>query len=136
MLASISSVELIELPHHKEENGDLVVMEGEAVVPFSIVRVFVVRAPEGAIRGQHAHRKCRQFLTCSKGVVEVKCDDGLRTARFVLDRAELGLLVPAGIWSEQTYTVDDSVLTVLCDRHYESNDYIRNYREFRTYRNG
>ena len=52
-------VKLIELPYHKEINGDLVVVEGENnVIPFSIKRVFNVRAQKGNIRGRHAHRHC------------------------------------------------------------------------------
>ena len=40
-------VKFIELPYHKESNGDLVVAEGENnVIPFSIKRVFNVRATE------------------------------------------------------------------------------------------
>ncbi|SVE25340.1 uncharacterized protein METZ01_LOCUS478194, partial [marine metagenome] len=47
---------MIELPYHKEINGDLVVVEGENnVIPFSIKRVFNVRAQKGDIRGRHAH---------------------------------------------------------------------------------
>lgn len=134
MLPSIDAVALIKLPHHIEDNGDLVVMEGLINVPFSIARVFVVRAPEEAIRGQHAHRACAQFLTCPRGVVEVKCDDGTQTAIFMLDHPNFGLLVPAGIWSQQTYKGHGSALTVLCDRPYEAADYIREYADYLAYR--
>ena len=61
-------VKLIELPYHKEINGDLVVAEGEnSVIPFSIKRVFNVRAQKGNIRGRHAHRHCSQLLICTNG---------------------------------------------------------------------
>ena len=42
-------VKLIELPYLKENNGDLVVVEGE-IIPFSIKRVFNVRQQKGDIR--------------------------------------------------------------------------------------
>lgn len=134
MILSLEAVKIIKLPHHFEDNGDLVVMEGLINVPFSIARVFVVRAPEDAIRGHHAHRACTQFLTCPRGVVEVQCTDGVQTAIFVLDHPNIGLLVPAGIWSQQTYKVQGSALTVLCDRPYEADDYIREYPEYLAYR--
>lgn len=134
MLPQCDSVKIIKLPHYFEDNGDLVVMEGLINVPFSIARVFVVRAPDGAIRGQHAHRACTQFLTCPRGVVEVKCDDGVQTAIFVLDHPNIGLLVPPGIWCQQTYKREGSALTVLCDRPYEAGDYIREYPEYLDYR--
>jgi hypothetical protein len=134
MIATIDSIRLIKLPHYFEDNGDLVVMEGMNNVPFSIARVFVVRAPEGAIRGQHAHRACAQFLTCPRDVIEVECDDALRKASFTLDHPNMGLLVPPAIWSQQTYKGKGATLTVLCDRPYEADDYIRDYDEFVSFR--
>lgn len=131
---SVDAVKIIKLPHYFEENGDLVVMEGLVNVPFSIARVFVVRAPDGAIRGQHAHRACTQFLTCPREVVEVQCDDGEQTVTYVLDHPNFGLLLPSGIWSQQTFKGHGSALTVLCDRPYEADDYIREYSEFLAYR--
>lgn len=134
MLYPIGAVSLIDLPYHLDDNGDLVVMDGLIHVPFAIARVFVVRALVGAIRGQHAHKACNQLLTCPLGSIEVHCDDGRDVATYVLDRPNVGLLVPPGIWAQQTYLALDSVLTVLCDRPYEPQDYIRNYDEFKAYR--
>jgi len=135
MLLTVDAVEIIKLPHHFEGNGDLVVMEGLTNIPFAIARVFVVRAPENAIRGQHAHRACTQFLTCPRGIVEVLCDDGKQKVSFVLEHPNVGLLVPPSIWSQQTYKVEGAALTVLCDRPYEVDDYIRSYPDYLDYRN-
>lgn len=134
MLYPLTAVVLIKLPYHVEENGDLVVMEQSAHVPFVIARVFIVRAPATAIRGQHAHMACSQFFTCPTGHVEVLCDDGQETATYRLDQPNIGLLIPPSIWAQQTYMLPGSVLTVLCDRHYESLDYIRDYDKFKEYR--
>jgi dTDP-4-dehydrorhamnose 3,5-epimerase-like enzyme len=134
VVAFIQDVKLIKLPHHFEDNGDLVVMEELKNVPFLIARVFVVRAPDGAIRGQHAHRACTQFLTCPREVIEVECDDGERQAKFTLDHPNTGLLIPPGIWSQQTYLGKGAALTVLCDRRYEAEDYIREYDKFLSFR--
>jgi len=136
MLESVSSLKIVKLPHFFEDNGDLVVIERFVNVPFDIARVFVVRAPDGAIRGQHAHRKCSQFLTCPSGTIEVVCDDGRQVAEFVLSQPNEGLLVPAGIWSKQTYRGPQAALTVICDRRYEAEDYIRDYGGFLDFRAG
>ena len=133
--SSISSVYLVKLPHHYEENGDLVVLEGLINVPFQIARVFIVRAPQGAIRGHHAHKACAQFLTCPRGVVEVKCTDGENSAEFELSHPNNGLYIPPGIWAEQRYKTKDASITVLCDRIYDPKDYIRDYKEYIKYRN-
>jgi len=134
MLYPTSAVNVIRLPYHADDNGDLVVMEGLTHVPFLIARIFVVRALVGAIRGQHAHKACTQLLTCPVGSVEVRCDDGREIATYILDQPNVGLLVPPSIWAQQTYLALDSVLTVLCDRPYEPQDYIRDYGDFKVYR--
>ena len=133
-MATVSDVQLVELQHYFEANGDLIVMERADKVPFAVERVFVVRAPLGAVRGQHAHRRCAQFLVCTNGSIEVVCDDGTSTATYLLNRPELALMLPPTIWSQQTYQRTDSVLTVLCNRPYEAADYIRDYAEFLDYR--
>lgn len=130
----IDSVKLIKLPHFIEENGDLVVMESLKNVPFKIGRVFIVRAPSGAIRGQHAHYECSQFLICSSGSVEVICDDGEQKKAFLLNNPNIGLLIPYSIWAQQNYIEPSSTLTVLCDQPYLVSDYIRDYELFVEYR--
>ena len=105
MLPEISAVKQIELPRYRADNGDLVVVEGSVHVPFLIVRLFTVHAAAGAIRGQHAHRSCAQFLTCPSGSVEVVCFDGRRYANHHLDQPHIGLLIPPGIWSQQSLSL-------------------------------
>ena len=122
-------VKLIEFPYLKENNGDLVVVEGE-IIPFSIKRVFNVRQQKGDIRGRHAHRHCSQLLICTNGAVEVKCDDSRATEIYVLDKPNFGLFIPPGIWADQKYIENNTILTVLCDRTFEEADYLRNYEDF------
>jgi dTDP-4-dehydrorhamnose 3,5-epimerase-like enzyme len=134
-MKTANSLKLALLPHHSEENGDLVVVENNKDLPFEIQRVFFVRAPQASIRGQHAHIECNQFLICSTGRILVTCDDGQYKCSFVLDTPKMGLLIPKGIWAQQKYLTDNSILTVLCDRKYEENDYIRNYDDFLIFKN-
>jgi len=134
MLNSIKDIRLIKLAYFTEDNGELIVMEGKRHVPFAIARVFAVRAPVGSVRGEHAHKACTQFLSCPKGRVKVVCDDGSLTQEYILKDFNEGLLIPFGIWVRYTYEVPDSILTVLCDRPYEVSDYIRDYGEFKSYR--
>jgi dTDP-4-dehydrorhamnose 3,5-epimerase-like enzyme len=125
-------VKLIELPYLKENNGDLVVVEGE-IIPFSIKRVFNVRQQKGDIRGKHAHLHCSQLLICTNGAVEVKCDDSRTTEIYVLDKPNFGLFIPPGIWADQKYIENNTILTVLCDRPFEEADYLRNYEDFKLF---
>jgi dTDP-4-dehydrorhamnose 3,5-epimerase-like enzyme len=133
-LQSLNDVRWIDLPGSERDDGQLIVMQGMAEVPFALARVFIVRAADGATRGRHAHRLCSQLLVCVSGAVEVVCDDASRTSSFVLDSPKRGLLVPPTIWAQQNYRQAQSVLMVLCDRPYEPEDYIRDYAEFEALR--
>lgn len=130
----LTDVRLVDLPRHEADNGELVVIEEGRTIPFATVRMFTVRAPASAVRGQHAHKRCAQFLVCVHGSIRVECDDGERTTTFLLDSGSVGLLVPPSIWASETYVVGGSVLSVLCDRHYEADDYIRDYDRFLAWR--
>ncbi len=125
---------LINLPRHARADGEVVVVEAAAQVPFRIERMFVLAAPAGAKRGQHAHRLCSQFMICVSGAVEVTCEDGTVQESFPLGRRDLALLVPPGVWNTVTFQQDGSVVVVLCDRTYEEHDYIRDYAEFVAFR--
>jgi dTDP-4-dehydrorhamnose 3,5-epimerase-like enzyme len=127
----MKSIKLINFDYYKEADGDLVVAEGcSDNVPFSIARIFNVRADKGSIRGRHAHHKCTQLLICTNGAVKVICDNGEQTSVYILDEANHGLLIEPGIWAEQEYMTENSVLTVLCNSPYDEGDYIRNYKDF------
>ena len=130
----ISELELVTLQSYTGNNGALVVLEGNGTPPFEIARVFIVTADAKSKRGRHAHKSCGQFLICTFGGITVACSDGINTKSFQLNSAKVGLFIPPGIWCEQEYLVPDSVLTVLCDRKYESGDYIHKYNEFIAYR--
>jgi len=125
---------LIDLPRYVRADGEAVVAETTAQVPFQIARMFALAAPSGAKRGHHAHRLCSQFMICVNGAVAVICEDGSSQQTFVLDRRDRALLIPAGLWNTVNFRRDGSVLVVLCDRLYEAHDYIRDYTEFLSFR--
>ena len=130
----MESVQLIQFPVFKEDNGELSVFEQNSkAIPFQIERIFNVRSDRGSLRGQHAHRLCSQLLICSNGSIEVSCDDSFNKKVFLLDRPNYGLLVPPAIWAEQNYLENNSSMTVICDRPYEAKDYISNYKLFKEF---
>jgi len=130
----MDKVRLINFPYYKEDNGDLVIMqEMDDSVPFYISRVFNVRADKNSIRGKHAHCECTQLLVCSNGSIEVFCDEGEKQSTHILNKPDEGLLILPGVWAEQKYLEDNSVLTVLCDQPFKEEEYIRNYKEFEEY---
>lgn len=130
----VSCARLIELPRHAREDGAVVVAQAAAQVPFEIARMFTLTAPLGSRRGDHAHRRCTQFIVCVHGAVDVVCDDGVDKRTFVLDRSNSALLVPPTLWNTVIFKLDQSVVVVLCDRPFEEPDYLRTYPEFLVFR--
>lgn len=130
VLNTMADVRMIALPEHSRDDGTVVVAEASAHVPFPIARMFTLRAPAGARRGNHAHRLCSQFMVCVHGAVDIVCDDGKERRTFTLDCSDRALLVPPMIWNVVDFRQVASVLVVLCDRRYEEHDYIRDYPDF------
>lgn len=128
---TIDDARLLPLAQRRAGAGTLTVAEAGTNVPYRIARCFVVQPHEaGAIRGNHAHKVLNQVLVCLTGEIEVELDDGQATRRLALADASHGLLVPAGIWSRQTYRTADATLLVLCDQPFAESDYIRDRDAF------
>jgi hypothetical protein len=122
---------LIELPRHARADGEFIVAEAAAQVPFRIERMFALAWPAAPNAAGHAHQLCSQFMICISGAVNVVCDNGRNKNTFALDRSNRALLVPPGLWNTVEFRQKDLALIVLCDRVYEAHDYIHDYVEFR-----
>ena len=72
-------------------------------------------------------------MTCISGSVEILCDDGINQKTYLLDDPSIGLNVVPGVWAEQRYLEDSSILAVFCDRQFEQSDYIHDYNEFKSF---
>ncbi len=112
----------------KDNTGELIVLE-DMLEQFVLKRLFFVHADRKCVRGGHAHIKCQQVLICVKGEILVTFDDGIKKRQKILKKNSDGVLIPKGVWSEQTYK-SSSILLVLCDRKFEEQDYIRDYVKF------
>ena len=122
----LNGCELHALRNILDPNG-LLVINAQLAEPFPVKRVFTVLAPTGALRGQHAHRTCSQFLMAPTGEIVVTATDGDRSQDFRLNSPTVGLLVPPMVWASEFFASDTSSLLVLCDQEYEESDYIREW---------
>jgi len=115
----------------KDLRGNLSVRQVGSGLPFLPQRYFVVvDVPSKEVRGEHAHRKCKQLLICLHGSVSVVVDDTKNRQEFVLDSPELGLYIPPMIWGIQYKYSSDAALLVLASERYDASDYIRDYDVF------
>ena len=115
----------------RDLRGSLTAAQFPRELPFAPKRIFTVfDVPGREVRGEHAHKKCQQFLICAKGSLAVMLDDGTRQAEVVLDSPEVGLYVPPMMWGVQYRYSPDALLLVLASDEYDSDDYLRDYGEF------
>jgi hypothetical protein len=114
-----------------DARGALTVGEVPTEVPFSPSRYFAVfDVPSVELRGEHAHKRCQQFLICLHGSCRVLLDDGIQRCEVTLDRPDMGVFMPEMIWGTQYRYSADAVLLVFASRTYEADDYLRTYDDF------
>jgi UDP-2-acetamido-3-amino-2,3-dideoxy-glucuronate N-acetyltransferase len=127
----VKGVRCYEIRHFPDLRGDLTVGEFTSDLPFSPKRYFLVyNVASEKIRGEHAHKKCHQFLICTHGRCSVIADDGSNRQEFLLDHPGIGVHIPPMIWGIQYKFTRDAVLLVFASETYDSDDYIRNYDAF------
>jgi UDP-2-acetamido-3-amino-2,3-dideoxy-glucuronate N-acetyltransferase len=128
---SVAGVSVHRLPTFADLRGSLSVGEFLQQIPFVPKRYFVVYdVPGKDVRGEHAHRRCRQFLICLRGSLSVVVDDGSSSEEIVLDQPSVALYLPPMVWAVQYRYSTDALLLVFASEHYDAADYIRDYDEF------
>jgi len=110
--------------HFPAEHGSLYVFD-QADVPFTISRFFYIVAPKGARRGDHAHRKCHQYLIAVTGAIRILIDSPDGTTFEILLRPGHCVHVPPMHWALEFFEEEHSALLVLCDLPFDESDYIR-----------
>ena len=134
---SVEGVTLHRLPAFADMRGALSVGEFERDLPFLPQRYFVVHdVPSRETRGEHAHRRCHQFLVCVHGSVRVLADDGTHRQEFLLAAPDQGIHLPPMTWGTQYRYSEDAVLLVFASEVYDADEYIRSYDEFIGLRRG
>ncbi|WP_417942054.1 sugar 3,4-ketoisomerase [Flavobacterium sp. RS13.1] len=125
-----SKINLISLPKIEDRRGNLSVIENDTV-PFDIKRVYYVYdIPSGAERGGHSHKDLQEFLVAISGSFDVVLNDGISERVVTLNKPNIGLLIPTGIWRELKDFSSGAVCLVVASDVYIEDDYIRNFDEF------
>ena len=126
MRKSVYDCSVIELPRIGNRNGSITAVNNSLEIPFAVNRVFYLYdIPGGESRGAHAHKECHQFLIAATGSFEVELFDGTVRRTISLNRPNIGLHIPPGIWASEVNFSSSSICLVLASHHYEEGDYIR-----------
>ena len=126
---------IIELARHFDPRGNLSVIEELKDIPFKIERTYwIYDVPGGEARGGHAYRENQEFIVALSGSFDVILDNGKEKQTFHLNRSYYGLYVPKGLWREMDNFSTNSLALVLSSTKYDVSDYIRDYEEFKRYK--
>lgn len=132
---SIYNCDLVYLKKIGDRNGNITAVNNNKEIPFEVNRVFYLYdIPGGESRGAHAHRECHQFLIAASGSFEVLLDDGKTKRQIQLNRPDIGLHIPPGIWASEINFSSGSICLVLASHIYNESDYIRDYEEFKEFK--
>lgn len=134
-MTTIDDVQMIETPVNHDIRGNLSVVEGD-IISFDIKRVYYIYdIPTSSFRGGHAHKKLQQVLFPVCGSFDVVLKDGDSEKKITLNKPNVGLLIPAGIWNELQNFSSGSVCLVLASEIFDEADYIRDFDDFNLFKN-
>lgn len=124
--------ELRELKEFGDARGRMCVVETNQQIPFEIKRFFYDFQTTGTeSRGNHANIHSQFAFISLAGSCTVDVDDGVNAQTFVLDTPTKLLWVDKMTWKVMRDFTQDNVLLVVSDQHYDGNEYIRDYTQFR-----
>jgi UDP-2-acetamido-3-amino-2,3-dideoxy-glucuronate N-acetyltransferase len=128
---AVGRATLHRLPRYDDPRGTVVVNQAPDQLPFVPRRVFhVFNVPEGEMRGDHAHRRCHQFIMAISGSVVVVVDDTSERFSIRLDSPDQGLHIPPLVWSIQRDFEPDAQVMVFASEPYDRSEYIDDFDEF------
>lgn len=120
------------LPKILDERGNLSFFENNNQIPFEIKRTYWIHdVPGGEVRGGHAFKEQQEFIIALSGAFDVILHDGKQQMKFHLNRSYYGLYVPKKIWRSMENFSTNALALVVSDLHYDENDYIRDFEEFK-----
>jgi dTDP-4-dehydrorhamnose 3,5-epimerase-like enzyme len=132
----IKGVKIIDLPKIKDSRGNLSFFENSNQIPFDIKRTYwFYDVPGGEIRGSHAFKESHEFIVALSGSFDVVLHDGEKEVKFNLNRSYYGLYVPNLLWRRVENFSTNSLALIVSSIPYNSNDYIRDFDEYKKLKN-
>ncbi len=130
--STVFDCKLIELPKNYRDKGNITAVNSLIEIPFNVNRIYYLYdIPGGESRGGHAHKELQQVIIAASGSFDLIIDDGKNKKTFSLNRPNIGVLMPKGLWRELDNFSSGSICLVLASDIYDENDYIRNYEDFK-----
>ncbi|WP_035649064.1 FdtA/QdtA family cupin domain-containing protein [Flavobacterium sp. ASV13] len=129
-MTTIQDIDLLKIPVIENLSGNLAFIQ-DGVLPFEFKRVYYLfDVPSSAFRGGHSHIDQHEVLIALSGSFEVTVNDGSQKKSYLLNKPNVGLHLPKGIWRELENFSSGAICLVLASDIFEESDYIRDYETF------
>ena len=127
----MKKIKKIKIKSFKSVSGKLIPVSFDKKFPFSIKRIFFLYGIKKKIRGDHAHKKCSQFVFPVLGRIEVNYVTKKENKTILLNsKKNEGYLLKPKTWCKIKFLTQNAILLVACDMEYDFNDYIENFSDF------
>jgi dTDP-4-dehydrorhamnose 3,5-epimerase-like enzyme len=129
-MTTLKNVQLLKIPVVEDVRGNLGFIQKD-VLPFEFKRVYYLfDVPSTAFRGGHSHIEQDAVLIALSGSFEVVFNDGYNKNSYTLNKPNIGLHIPPGIWRELENFSSGAICLVLASDVFMEEDYIRDFDEF------
>ncbi|CAD7811266.1 TDP-4-oxo-6-deoxy-alpha-D-glucose-3, 4-oxoisomerase [Chryseobacterium aquaeductus] len=128
---------LLSLPKILDKRGNLSFFEHPNQLPFKIARTYwIYDVPGGEARGSHAFKEQQEFIVALSGSFDIVLNDGENEFKFSLNRSYEGLYIPKMYWRSLENFSTNSLALIVSDRSFDADDYVRDFEQFKTLKNG
>jgi dTDP-4-dehydrorhamnose 3,5-epimerase-like enzyme len=129
-MTTIKDIQLLKIPVVEDTRGNLAFIQND-VLPFEFKRVYYLfDVPSNSFRGSHAHIDQSEVLIALSGSFDVVLNDGFEKKSFLLNKPNIGLYIPTGMWRELENFSSGAVCLVFASGTYDEQDYIRDFDQF------
>ena len=127
----MKKIKTIKIKSYVSSTGKLIPFAFNKKFPIKTKRIFFLYGKKEQVRGDHAHKKCSQFLFPVLGKIKIECISKKEKKSIILDfKKKEGYLLKPKTWCKIKFLTKNAVLMVACDMEYEFNDYIEKYQDF------
>ena len=115
----------------KKKSGSLTAFSLKNSFPIKVKRIFIINGKKNFFRGDHAHKKCSQFLYPILGEIKIECISKKYKKKMILNsKKNEGYLAMPKTWLKIKFLTQNAILMVACDKEYDFKDYIEKFSDF------
>ena len=130
----MEKIRKIKIKSFKSFSGKLIPITFNKKFPFAVKRIFFLYGIKNKIRGDHAHKKCSQLFMAVSGKIILNIKTPYLKKKILIGKnSKHAILVPPKYWCSIKFLEKNSILMVACDKHYEVDDYLENFKEYKEY---